>query len=470
MNAPPEVTPAQRTRALVLVTLAFAVCFAVWVIFSIIGVQLQAELGFSQTAFGLLVATPILTGSLTRLALGIWSEMFGGRRVLAILMLVVAACAYAVPYARTYPMLLLVGLGVGLAGGAFSVGVVYVSSWFPKERQGSALGLFGMGNSGAALTSFGAPLLLAVMDWRQVTRLYATLMLGAAVLFWLVSQEDPLTRSRRASAAAPVPLGQRLEPLRKLQVWRFSFYYFLVFGGFVALTSWLPRYYVGAHGLDIKAAGMLTAAFALPAALFRAYGGTLSDRFGARAIMYLAFGVSMLCLFLLSYPDTRYVVNGIRGPIEFSIAPGLGQRAAVLFVLGTVLSFGAAAVFKHIPTYYPNHVGGVGGLVGMIGGLGGFFLPIAFGFLNDRIGIWTSCFMLLFAIASVNLLWMHFAIQRINRSRFPELRRETDLPELMQVLSAAEQAERAAKLAAEAAQAAALAAQAARAARSKAGG
>ncbi|MBV6413006.1 MAG: NarK/NasA family nitrate transporter [Xanthomonadales bacterium] len=461
MNATSEPTSGQRSRALWLVTIAFAVCFAVWVIFSIIGVQLQAELGFSETAFGLLVATPILTGSLSRLALGIWSEIYGGRRVLFILMLVVSACTFAVPYARSYPMLLLVGLGLGLAGGAFSVGVVYVTAWYPKARHGAALGLFGMGNSGAALTSFGAPLLLAVMDWKQVTTLYGTVLLVTAALFWLTSQEDPATQARRTSTQRPAGVVERLEPLRKLQVWRFSFYYFLVFGGFVALTSWLPRYYVGAHGLDIKTAGMLTAAFALPAAVFRALGGTLADRFGARTIMYVAFSVAMVCLFLLSYPDTRYVVSGIHGPIEFSIAPGVGQRGTVLFVLGFVMALGAAAVFKHIPSYYPNHVGGVGGLVGMIGGLGGFFLPIAFGLMNDLLGIWTSCFMLLFAIASINLLWMHFAIQRMNRRLYPQLREETDLPEIMHVLSAAEQAQRAASLAAEAAKAAAEAARAA---------
>lgn len=432
MNRLSDVTPRQRSRALWLSTIAFGVCFAVWVMYSIIGVQLKKELGFSDSAFGLLVATPILTGSLSRLPLGIWSEMYGGRLVYTLLMLVVAACVFVLPLVHSYPMLLLVGLGLGLAGGSFAVGVVYVSAWFPKERQGTALGLFGMGNVGAAVTSFGAPQLLALMDWRRVAAVYGVVMLAMAVAFWFSTQTDPLTRNRSTGGIRHASLSDRLQPLRNLQVWRFSLYYFLVFGGFVALTSWLPRYYIGANGVDIRVAGMLTASFALPAAVFRAIGGVLSDRLGARTIMYVAFGVSIICLFLLSYPNTRYLVDGIHGRIEFTIAPGLTERVIVLFVLGFVMSLGMAAVFKHIPTYYPGHVGAVGGMVGMIGGLGGFFLPIAFGVMNDWIGIWTSCFMLLFGIATTNLAWMHFAIRRMERRRFPQVASETDLPEIME--------------------------------------
>ena len=462
MNSSTAATAAQRTRALWLSTLAFGVCFAVWVIYSIIGIQLQKEIGFSETAFGLLVATPILTGSLSRLLLGIWSELYGGRRVLSALMLVVAGCTFTLPHVSSYPMLLLVGLGLGLAGGSFAVGIVYVSSWYPRERQGTMLGLFGMGNVGAAVTSFGAPLLLVVMDWRQAANVYGAAVLAMMLIFWFGAPEDPLARERAISGKR-ASLRERLEPLRNLQVWRFSLYYFLTFGGFVALTSWLPRYYVGAHGLDIRIAGILTAGFAIPAAVFRALGGMLADRHGARTMMYIAFSTSILCLFLLSYPNTRYVVEGIHGSLEFTIAPGLVQRVAVLFALGFVMSLGMAAVFKHIPAYYPQHVGAVGGLVGMIGGLGGFFLPIAFGLMNDMIGIWTSCFMLLFAIAAINLLWMHFAIRRMDRRRHPEIVADTDLPEIMSAVEAAEQARIAAQAAADAAVAAAAAARRARA-------
>jgi NNP family nitrate/nitrite transporter-like MFS transporter len=453
-----DVTPAQRARALWLSTFAFAVCFAVWVIFSIIGVELKKELGLSDTQFGLLVATPILTGSISRPLLGIWSEMIGGNRVFALAMLVVAGFTFALPFAHSYPVLLLLGLGLGLAGGTFAVGVVYVSAWYPRERQGTALGLFGIGNVGAAVTSFGAPLLLTVMDWRQVADIYALAALVTAVLYFLFAQVDPVTRGR-ASGGRGASLVERLAPLKNLQVWRFSLYYFLVFGGFVALASWLPRYYMGVYKVDLATAGMLAASFGLPATLFRAIGGALADRYGARRMMYISFSVCMVGLFLLSYPATHYVIDGIRGPIAFTIAPSMLERAAVLFLLGVVMAFGMAAVFKHIPSYYPQHVGAVGGVVGMIGGLGGFFLPIAFGVMNDLVGIWSSCFMLLFVIALTNLLWMHFAILRMNRTRHPQLKADTDLPEIMAVRDAVLRAREAAEAASRAAQEAAAAAQ-----------
>lgn len=446
MPDPTRVTPARQQRALWLSTVAMAVCFAIWVIFSILGVKLKQQLGLSDSQFGLLVATPVLTGSISRPLLGIWSESLGGHRIYAVLMLVVALFTFLLPYAaHSYPMLLGLGLGLGLAGGSFAVGIVYVSAWFPRERQGTALGLFGMGNVGTALTGFIAPQLLLWMAWQQVAQIYAIAALVTAVLLFVFAQPDPLFLAQRASGAKPAPLAVRLAPLRNLQVWRFSTYYFLVFGGFVALASWLPRYYMGVYGVDLREAGMLAASFALPATLFRAVGGALADRYGARRMMYLSFSVCMVGLFLLSYPSTHYVVEGIRGPIEFSIAPTLLERAAVLFLLGMVMAFGMAAVFKHIPTYYPQHVGAVGGVVGMIGGLGGFFLPIAFGLMNDLVGIWSSCFMLLFVIALVSLLWMHFAILRLNRARHPELKSETDLPEIMAaVVAATERAQAAA--------------------------
>lgn len=454
-----EISNARRQRALWLSTFAFCVCFAIWVVFSIIGMKLKEELGLSDTQFGLLVATPVLTGSISRPVLGIWSEMIGGRRVFALTMLVVAGFAYALPYAGNFPVMLALGLGLGLAGGTFTIGVVYVSAWFPREKQGTALGLFGMGNVGAAVTSFGAPLLLAVMDWRHAINVYATAVLVTAVLFYLLAEPAPKSA---ASAGQPASLKERLAPLGNLQVWRFSLYYFLVFGGFVALTSWLPRYYMGVYKVDIATAGMLAASFGLPATIFRAFGGVLADRYGARKIMYVSFSVCMVGLFLLSYPNTHYVIEGIHGPIAFTIAPTMIERAIVLFILGFVMSLGMAAVFKHIPTYYPNHVGSVGGVVGMIGGLGGFVLPIAFGVMNDLVGIWSSCFMLLFAIALTNLLWMHFAILRANRARHPELARDTDLPEIMAAQEAARHARAAAEAASEAARAAAAAAEAAR--------
>ena len=184
-----------------------------------------------------------------------------------------------------------------------------------------------------------------------------------------------------------------LEPLKNIQVWRFSLYYFFVFGAFVALALWLPRYLIGVYGLDITTAGMIGAVYSVPASLFRVYGGVLSDKYGARRVMYWTFGVSVVACFILSYPPTEYVVQGIRGPMTFRLETGLVAFTVIVFVLGFFMSLGKAAVYKHIPVYYPQHVGSVGGVVGLVGGLGGFVLPILFGVLNDLTGVWQSCFM-----------------------------------------------------------------------------
>lgn len=425
------VSSGQQQRALWLSTFAFTVCFAVWTIFSIIGIQIKQQLGLNETQFGLLIATPILTGSLTRLFLGIWADQYGGRRVLAMLMLCAAAATWMLTYAHTYPQFLAAALFVGLAGGSFSVGVAYVSKWFPASKQGTALGVFGAGNVGAAVTKLLAPMVMVASGWIMVGRIWSIGLALTAVLYYLLTEEDPSLAERRKSGVKPMSFREQMVPLRNLQVWRFSLYYFFVFGGFVALALWLPHFLIGAYGLDVETAGLLAACYSIPASLFRIVGGVLSDKVGARRVMYWTFGVSLVCTFLLSYPATSYTISGIHGPIHFSLAIGVVPFTMLVFVLGFFMSLGKAAVYKHIPSYYPHHVGSVGGVVGMIGGLGGFILPITFGALNDLTGVWSSCFMLLFLLVATSLAWMHFTIRRMERRHFPQLQRETDLPEMM---------------------------------------
>jgi len=422
------VSASQQTRMLSISTVAFTVCFAVWTIFSILGVQIQRDLGLNDTQFGLLVGTPILTGSLSRIFLGIWADQYGGRIVYCLVMILAAVATFLLSQATSYEMMLLAALGVGLAGGSFAVGITYVSKWYPKEKQGTALGIFGVGNVGAAVTKFLAPFVMVAFGWQVAAQVWAAALVLMAAVFWFTTDDDPELKERRAKGIKPRSMLLEIEPLKNLQVWRFSLYYFFVFGAFVALALWLPRYLVGVYGLDIKTAGMLAVFYSVPASLFRAYGGHLSDRYGARKIMYWTFGVSVLCTFMLSYPNTDYVIHGIRGPIAFSTSMALVPFVMVIFVLGFFMSLGKAAVYKHIPVYYPGHVGSVGGLVGMIGGLGGFVLPIAFGVVNDLTGVWTGCFMLLFGLVATALVWMHIAIQRMEKAALP-----ADMPELPQL-------------------------------------
>ncbi|HRN58866.1 MAG TPA: MFS transporter [Chiayiivirga sp.] len=423
-----------QQRALWMSTAAFTACFAVWTIFSIIGIEVQKQLGLSETQFGLLIGMPILTGSLIRLILGIWADQHGGRLVQVLVMLAAAAATWMLTYADSYASFLLAAVGVGIAGGAFSVGVAYVSRWFPASRQGLALGIFGAGNVGAAVTKLLAPMVMVALGWQAVAQYWAIGLAVMAVIFWFTTSDDPEQEQRRREGAKPPSLASMLEPLKNVQVWRFSLYYFFVFGGFVALSLWLPRYLIGVYGMDIRTAGMVAAAYSIPASLFRVYGGVLSDKFGARRVMYWTFGVSIACCFLLAYPPTDYVIHGIEGPIRFTLSTGVTGFIVLVFVLGFFMSLGKAAVYKHIPVYYPKHVGAVGGIVGLVGGLGGFLLPIAFGALNDLVGIWQSCFALLFVVVLASLVWMHVSIRAMERGvAEKELRKLPELPEMQPI-------------------------------------
>lgn len=425
-----QIRKSEQVIALASTTIAFTICFAVWTIFAIIGVQIKQEMSLTETQFSLLIGTPILTGSLIRLTLGIWADQYGGRPILLAVMVSSAISTWMLTYANTYNMLLVTALGVGIAGGSFVVGISYLSKWYSKERQGTALGIYGMGNIGAAVTKFCAPFVMVAYGWHTVAQVWASVLLVMAVIYWILTKDEPELVERRRTGAAKKSTRTALEPLKKLQVWRFSLYYFFVFGAFVALALWLPRYYVGAYGLDIKTAGMLAASFSVAGSAFRAVGGYLSDTYGARKVMYWTFSVCVLCCFILSYPSTEYTIHGIKGDMQFHLGLGFIPFTAVVFVLGLFMSFGKAAVYKHIPVYYPDNVGSVAGIVGLIGGLGGFFLPLAFGILNDHTNIWTSCFMLLFVLVSIALTWMHFAIIMMEKQKHPELRGPKFLPEL----------------------------------------
>ncbi|WP_372887671.1 nitrate/nitrite transporter, partial [Shimia sp.] len=411
-------------RALGLSTFAFTVCFAVWTIFSIIGIRIKQELGLSDTQFGLLVATPVLTGAISRMFLGIWTEQFGGRVVFPLQMLVTAAAVWMMTTVDTYELFLLVALGLGLAGGSFIIGVAYVSRWFESRHQGTALGVFGVGNVGAAVTNFAAPFLVVALGWEATAQVYAVVLAITGVLFYVLAKPDPVHQRRLATAQEKVSFAEQLAPLKNAQVWRFAIYYFFVFGAFVALASFLPRYYVGAYGLELTTAGVLAGLYTFPGSVFRALGGWMSDKWGARAVMNATFGVSLLALFFMSYPGGHYVMQGISGSFEFDLQVSLTMFVVLSVILGFVMSLGKAAVYKHIPHYYPDHVGSVGGLVGMIGGLGGFVLPIAFGVLLDLTGIWTAPFMLLFVMVALSTLWMQAAVRKLDRQSALELAAE----------------------------------------------
>ncbi|MDE2344792.1 MAG: NarK/NasA family nitrate transporter [Betaproteobacteria bacterium] len=394
-------------------TLAFTVCFAVWMMFAVIGIPIKAALHLNETQFGLLVATPVLTGSLIRLPLGMWTDRFGGRIVFFLLMLSTVVPIYWISQAIEFWQFLVLGLFVGLAGGSFSVGIAYVARWFDRQHQGFAMGIFGAGNSGAAVTKFVAPALVAAYGWAMVPKVYAITMLVTAALFWMFSHSDPAHR-----VSSRVTMADQLRALKDPKVWRLCQYYSIVFGGYVALSLWMTKYYVSEYGFGLRTAALLAACFSLPGGVLRAAGGWLSDRFGAHKVTWWVLWVSWVCLFLLSYPQTDMSIKTVSGTVSLHVGLGPWMFTALLFAMGVAFAFGKASVFKYISEDYPANIGVISGIVGLVGGLGGFILPILFGALVDATGIRSSAFMLLYGVVSVSLIWMYWS--EIHRSEFIE--------------------------------------------------
>ena len=395
--------PRQAWSVLIVSTLAFTVCFMVWMMFGVIGIPLKQTLGLSATEFGLLTATPVLTGSLIRVPLGIWTDRYGGRIVMTVLMAATVPAIWLMSYATAYWHFLVIGLFVGLAGGSFSVGTPYVARWFPKSRQGMAMGVYGAGNSGSAVNKFAAPALLAIGGWTLVPQVYAAVMLGTVILFWLFSSSDP-----KHLVPSSVTFRDQLKMLKDPKVLKYCQYYSIVFGGYVALALWMVQYYVGEFGLSIQTAALLAAVFSLPGGVLRAVGGVLSDKYGAHQVTWWVMWVSWVCLFLLSYPQTQFTVLTVGGPKSFHIGLNVYIFTALMFILGIAWAFVKASVFKYIGNDYPDNIGTVSGIVGLAGGLGGFVLPILFGVLMDLTGIRSSAFMLMYGVVWVSLIWMYW--------------------------------------------------------------
>jgi NNP family nitrate/nitrite transporter-like MFS transporter len=361
-------------------TLAFMVCFVVWMMFGVLGIALREELGLNSSEFGLLSATPVLTGALLRLPLGVWTDRYGGRVVMAALLVV---------------------LCLGIVGASFAVGTPYVARLFPPERRGFAMGFFGAGTVGAAVNLFITPALQSALGWRAVPRIYAVALLVTAVIFWLGSVRDPVS-----GKAAP-SMGRQLAILKDGRVWKYCQYYSICFGGFTALSLWIPQYMMAEYGYTVVLASALAAGFSLPGAVLRAVGGGLADKYGAHRITWWGLWVAWVCLFLLSYPDTVFTVNTIYGPRSFGIHIPAALFTALLFLLGTVFAFGMASTFKYVADDFPEQMGVVTGIVGLMGGLGGFLLPVMFGAALDLTGVRSSCFMLLYGIVWVSLILLY---------------------------------------------------------------
>jgi len=423
----------KQLSVLAMNTIAFTACFAVWVMFSIIGIPIKELLELNETQFGLLVATPILTGSLFRLPVGMMTDTFGGRIVYFILLLVTILPLWLIGSATEYWQFLVLGLFVGIAGASFSVGIAYTARWFTREKQGFAMGIFGAGNAGAALTKFVAPSLVVAYGWQTVPKVYAVAMFVVAVLFWMFTYTDPDHK-----VGSHVTLRHQLKMLRDPRIWKYMQYYSLVFGGFVGLSLWMTKYYISEYGFELQQAALLAAIFVLPSGIIRALGGWFSDKFGAYKVTWWVMWISIVCLFFMSYPQTDMTIKTLNGEYSIHIGLNVWGFTAFLFVLGISWGFGKASVFKFLSDEYYDDIGVASGIVGLAGGMGGFLLPIMFGALIDMTGVNSTVFMLLYGATAVSLIWMHFTFSKEHQERdmvdaenrvFDDYARMSDNPE-----------------------------------------
>jgi len=414
----------QRLRVLLLSTIAFTLMFNVWLMLGVLSIPL-GQAGLTDIQLEWLMATAILSGALLRLNFGIWADRFGGRNTFIVLLLVSAIPTYLFSQATSFPMLLACAFLFGLAGNSFSAGIAWNSAWFPKEQQGTALGVFGAGNVGASGTKLlvmFTPGLLTLIPasgylggiipggWRFLPAVYSVLLVAMAAAIWLYCP------AQDKKPGAGRPLKDTLLPLRHVRVWRLSLYYVVVFGAYVALSAYLPKYYIDVYGCSLATAAMLTALFIFPASLLRPVGGWLSDLFGPRIVTYSVFSVMAAALALLCIPNGSY--------FGFAYALDIVTFTFLLCVVACGMGIGKASVYKYIPQYFPKDVGAVGGLVGLLGALGGFFLPPLFGWLGRSTGSPQMAFVALFALTLWSLVWLHLAVVRIRaaeRAALPTL-------------------------------------------------
>ena len=324
-----------------------------------------------------------------------------------------AMASLAVSFADNYAMLLILAFCVGIVGNSFSAGVAWNSAWYSPQHKGFALGVFGAGNVGASVTKIIGPGIItatagsAVLGflpggWRLIPIVYAILLITVGILQWFITPFPDRT------PGASAKISEMLTPLKDIRVWRFSLYYVIVFGAYVAYSAILPTYYQDVFRVDLGTAALLTTTFIFPASLLRPLGGWVSDRWGARTAMYATFvpiGALFTVLCIPSGVDAQGDAYGL--PLWLVVA--------LIFLIGCTMGIGKAGVYKHIPTYFPHHVGSVGGLVGMLGGLGGFFLPPMFAYIEKFTGLSSTPFIVLTVLTGLTLIWMHLVISRMKR-------------------------------------------------------
>ncbi len=371
--------------ALTLATVSMAVGFAVWTLLAPLAPLFREQWSLSATQTGILVAVPVILGSIARIPLGIVTDRFGGRLVFTVFLYFLVVPLILASLAPGFGVMLGVAFVLGVAGAVFAIGVPFVARWFPPRQQGLALGIYGMGNIGSAVSALVAPPVATNFGWSVAFLAFVPVVLVMGTLVLLFARDAPGPRPSATMSA-------RLAPLKRPTAWVLSLFYVLTFGGFVAISVYLPTFLVDAFGLDRGDAAARTAGFVVLATLMRPLGGSLADRWGGAPILNATFLVVALL------------------PIVLAFQPNITVITLAFLGIAAALGLGNGAVFKLVAETFPQETGAVTGLVGAAGGLGGFFPPILMGLVRDATGSYSIGFMLLSELALgcliVNLLVM----------------------------------------------------------------
>lgn len=378
--------------------LAFALVFASWTIFAVLGLELRGLLGFGELRLAALLAMPMLTGALASLPAALLARRLGARRVMLACLLLICPFLWAIAHSRNYAHLLLAGAGLGLGAGALAAGLVYVASFCPRRHAGLALGLYGAGMLGAGLSYLLLPLISQAYGWRTAPMLYLLPVLVVAALLWLFAGERPA----RWRGGTRRPSGWRL--------WRLSLTYGFFYGAFVALALWLPTHLIAQYRLGIEAAALMALPFTLAVGVGQVVGGVWADRRDFRALRWWVCAFVLVCLFLLSYPPFAMQIQGAHGEIALRYEAPLCLFLALLLAMGGAMGIGKGSLMRLIHRDHGDEMALVGGLALTLGGLFAALLPLVFALGARWLGLHSLGFMFLYAalvLCMLAMLWDH---------------------------------------------------------------
>ncbi|MCQ6275248.1 NarK/NasA family nitrate transporter [Bacillus sp. V3B] len=361
-------------------TIAMIVSFTVWSVFAPVATEIQKVYQLSDLEKSILIATPVLLGSVMRIPMGILTDRYGGRKIYAVTMLLLIIPMVGAGFADSYSMLLFWALFIGMAGTTFAISIAYVSRWFPSEKQGLVLGIAGMGNLGSAVANFLIPTIYSSYGLEWVFWSFAFAMGIMTIIFWIGTKEVQKISETKT-------LKEALSVLKYKATWILSVFYCLTFGGFVTFSIYLPTLLYDLFQMTAVSAGIITALFVVIATFVRPVGGYLSDHFGAKRVLTFVFSGVLL--------------GGL------SIALTLGNLtffSISCMIIGIMLGIGNGAVFKMVPEVSSENIGSVTGIVGAVGGIGGFLPPIIIGFTKDMTGDYFLSFTLLSMFSLVCLI------------------------------------------------------------------